>query len=280
QQSPHLTIQDFNGGERDDFDGILDLYYGQYEGDSFTIWFGRNQFPFWRQNELFWDDDVTITGSSLSVGSSADGNVEFITGAFYLPDGGWDLNGQLYAGQAVYRNSFGDLKLTAGTGIYALRGRDGAENLRNGNGARDYTILGNEIQIQRKVFGMPFQLGADAYINLESYSSASDDPFTARNFDEDFGYVLSATVQPGKLTAGYYYSYLETLAVNASYAEDDFVRWGSDGQTDSSDLRGHEIRLGYQATKKLNILGRLYLVDAITSEQDGMRFRVDFNYRF
>ncbi|MEM1294501.1 MAG: putative porin, partial [Verrucomicrobiota bacterium] len=30
QQSPHLTIQDFNGGERDDFDGILDLYYGQY----------------------------------------------------------------------------------------------------------------------------------------------------------------------------------------------------------------------------------------------------------
>jgi hypothetical protein len=35
-----------------------------------------------------------------------------------------------------------------------------------------------------------------------------------------------------------------------------------------------------QLSKKINILARLYLVDAITSIQDGKRFRIDFNYAF
>ena len=30
----------------------------------------------------------------------------------------------------------------------------------------------------------------------------------------------------------------------------------------------------------MNIMARLYLVEAITSDQDGIRFRVDFNYKF
>jgi hypothetical protein len=79
---------------------------------------------------------------------------------------------------------------------------------------------------------------------------------------------------------GYYYAHVETFSVNASYAQDDWFRFGSGPQTDSSDYEGHEIRAGYAISKYINLLARLYFVDAITTEQDGNRFRLDLNWRF
>lgn len=285
QQSPHLTIHDFDGGDRNDFSGILDKYYVQYASEGITFWGGRNGFPFWKQNELFWDDDVTVTGAAVSVTPAwMDESLTGTIGAFYLPDGGWELNGRMYAGQAKYTKEFGGVTLTAAEGFYLLDGEEGASHLRNGNGARDYAILGSQVELAAELFGVPVAVGADVYHNLKDYSATSADPFTAANADEDFGYVLSARFgklsEPGDFQFGYYYVWLETFAVNASYAEDDWERWGSATQTDSSDLHGHEFRLTYQAAKKLEVMARLYAVDAITSEQDGMRFRLDFNYKF
>ncbi|MCB1231195.1 MAG: putative porin [Verrucomicrobiae bacterium] len=285
QQSPHLTIHDFNDGDRNDFSGILDKYYFQYAENGVTFWGGRNGFPFWKQNELFWDDDATITGAALSV--VPDGWDEAVTatvGAFYLPDGGWELNGQMYAGQVKYTRSFGELKLTAAEGFYFIDGSSGASHLRNGNGGRDYAILGNQVELQHDIFGIPVAVGADVYCNFKNYSGTSPNAFTAANADEDMGYVFSTKFgslkDPGDFQFGYYYAWLETFSVNASYAQDDWVRWGSATQTDSSDLKGHEFRLTYRAAKQLDIMARLYAVDAITSQQDGMRFRIDFNYKF
>ena len=285
QQSPHLTIHDFDGGDRNDFSGILDKYYVQYAKDGVSVWGGRNGFPFWKQNELFWDDDVTVTGAALSVTPSIwDESLTGTMGAFYLPDGGWELNGQMYAGQVKFVREIGGATLTLAEGFYFLDGERGASHLRNGNGARDYAILGSQAELKGKVLGVPVALGADVYQNFKNYSALSNDPFTAANSEEDFGYVLSARFgelsAPGDFQFGYYYAWLETFAVNGSYAEDDWERWGSATQTDSSDLHGHEFRLTYRAAKKLDIMARLYAVDAITSQQDGMRFRLDFNYKF
>jgi len=234
---------------------------------------------------MFWDDDATLTGVAISASSDwMNGELTGTAGAFYLPDGGWDLNGRLFAGQAKYSRKFGGFKLTAAEGFYFIDGSDGAALLRNGNGARDYAILGNQIALEHDLFGVPFSIGADAYYNFKNYSENSSNAFTAANADENFGYVFSANLgelaEPGDLKFTYAYAYLETLSVNASYAQDDWVRWGSSAQTDSSDLRGHEFRVTYKATQQLDIMARLYAVDAITSEQDGMRFRVDFNYKF
>jgi hypothetical protein len=38
--------------------------------------------------------------------------------------------------------------------------------------------------------------------------------------------------------------------------------------------------VGYAFSKTLNVMARLYLVEAITTEQDGSRFRLDLNWRF
>ena len=285
QQSPHLTFYDFDGGDNDEFDGIFDKYYVRYQDDGLAFWAGRNGFPFWKQNELFWDDDVTITGAALTLTpEDLDGVLTTTVGAFYLPDGGWGLNGQLYAGQITYSRSVGGFDLTAADGIYYLNGNEGAEHLRNGNGARDYAIVGSQWQAGREVFSLPMAFGVDFYYNLKNYPEKSGDAFTAAHSDDTFGSVLSLNIgelkRPGDLQFGYYYAWLETLAVNGSYAEDDWERWGSATQTDSSDLRGHEFRLAYRLMKNLDLMARLYAVDAITSPQDGMRFRLDFNYKF
>ena len=82
------------------------------------------------------------------------------------------------------------------------------------------------------------------------------------------------SVQVGQLKkrhdwlVGYYYSHIETFAVNASYAQDDWIRFGSGVQTDSSNFEGHEIRLGYALSSHINVLARLYLVEAITTARD------------
>lgn len=205
-------------------------------------------------------------------------------GAFFLPDGGWELNGQMFAGQVKYQKEWEGLKLTAAEGFYYLNGEEDASHLLNGNGERDYAILASQMELAGSLAGVPVSLGADRYHNIESYSAGAENTFTAENAAEDFGYVLSARVgklsDPGDLQFGYYYAWLETFSVNGSYAQDDWVRWGSATQTASSDMKGHEFRLTYRAAKKLDIMARLYAVDAITSRQDDMRFRIDFNYQF
>jgi hypothetical protein len=109
-------------------------------------------------------------------------------------------------------------------------------------------------------------------------------PFPPADDDETFGYVLSATIGQLKKQhdwlVGYYYAHIETFAVNAAYAQDDWVRFGTGPQTHSSDFKGHEIRAAYAVSKNINLMARLYLVDAITTVQDGNRFRLDLNWRF
>ena len=74
--------------------------------------------------------------------------------------------------------------------------------------------------------------------------------------------------------------HLETLAVNNSYAQDDWVRWGSSTQARASTLRGHELRFGWALDPKINVLVRAYVAHALTTVEDGKRVRVDFNYAF
>ena len=54
-------------------------------------------------------------------------------------------------------------------------------------------------------------------------------------------------------------------------AQDDWVRWGSATQTDGSDAAGHEFRASYMVTPRLNLVARLFVVEAITSVQDDFR---------
>jgi hypothetical protein len=287
QQSPHLTFV-ADDDVRDDLDFVVDKYFIQFKEGGFSGWGGRNTSPFWYQNDLFWSEDVTPTGLAGSYGMKVgEGNVAFTGGAFYLPDGGYDLNGQMLAGQVKYTLPVKPSQFILAAGLHYMHGESGANNLLNRNGERDYLIgvASGQWSIPVKaVKGMPFTVGADLFYNFEDYSAADVAPFPASDDEEVLGYVFSATL--GRLSqkhdwlVGYYYSHIETFSVNASYAQDDWVRFGNGPQTDGSDIEGHEIRLGYAVSKFINLVARLYLVEAITTVQDGNRFRLDLNWRF
>ena len=230
---------------------------------------------------------MTPFGAAVSTElGAADGfGVRLNAGFFAMPDGGLEFHGgELGAGQLVFTSAGDDVTVTLAGGAFLFRGEDGAQNLRRGNGARDYSIVVGNAQAKLVHAGRPLRFGFDWMWNVEDYAAADPDPFTAANRDETYGVV--ASVNYGRLRerhdwlCGYDYARIEALAVNASYAQDDWVRWGSATQTDASDLTGHEVRLGYVPWRNTNLLARLYLVDAVTSEQDGKRLRLDFNWRF
>ena len=45
-------------------------------------------------------------------------------------------------------------------------------------------------------------------------------------------------------------------------------------------MEGSELRFAYALEKNMNLVARLYLVEAITTGEDGSRFRLDLNYTF
>ena len=285
QQSPHLTFVT-DDGERDDLDFVLDRYFVQFKHGAFTGWGGRNTSPFWQQNELFWDEDVTPTGVAGTYDARlGEGTLSGIAGGFYLPDGGYDLNGQMLAGQVKFALPIKPSQFIVAAGLHFMNGEEGANNLLNRNGERDYLIGVGSAQWSVPLGKIPLTLGADVFNNFMDYDAADAAGYSpAADPDDTLGYVLSATVgqlkQRHDWLLGYYYAHIETFAVNASYAQDDWIRFGNGPQTASSDFKGHEIRLAYTVSKNINVMARLYLVDAISSVQDGRRFRLDLNWRF
>lgn len=192
-----------------------------------------------------------------------------------------NFSGNLAAGQLAWSHEFDSFELSAATGLFAFdadRGDPDAARLLSGNGFRDYMIWNSGARLKTTLGGRALALGVDVFHNGEDYPAA--EPARA----EDTGYVLSAaygnTDKPGQWLAGYYYARVEELSVNNSFAQDDWVRWGSATQTRASNFKGHELRFGLGLPWQLNLVARLYLVEAITTVEDGNRFRVDVNFRF
>jgi hypothetical protein len=284
QQSPHLTFVS-DDDVREDLDFVFDRYFVQFKHGPFTSWAGRNTTPFWQQNELFWDEDVTPTGVAGSYDARLGaGTLTATAGGFYLPDGGYDLNGNMVSGQLKYTLPIKPSQFTLAAGLHYLNGDSADNNLLNRNGQRDYFIGVASAQWSIPVKGIPLTLGADVFNNFKDYDAGEVAPFPVADRDETLGYVFSAQVgqlkQKHDWLVAYYYAHIETFAVNASYAQDDWVRFGNGMQTDSSDFKGHEVRLAYALSKNVNLMARLFLVDAITTVQDGNRFRLDLNCRF
>lgn len=290
QQSPHVTLVDFSTNGVGRQDALVDKAFIKSKFGKTTGWIGRNGFPFWKQNELFWDDDATILGAAAVYKGYelGGGKLGLRVGAFALPDGMRAFQGDLLGAQVTYDTSIADTKLTAAGGYYHMGGAEKpAVWLNNNNGNRDYDIMMVSVRAQHDFFGLPFSLGVDGMHNFQDYSASDVNTFTATHEGEVDGVDVQLRIgkmkKQGDWLVGYSYAWIETFAVNASYAQDDWMRWGSADQTDASDFKGSEFRVGYMIMDKINALARLYIVDAIStskSGQDGTRFRFDINMKF
>ncbi len=281
-QSPHVTVLDFDNNDTGSADFSFDRWYLEARGDHTWGWAGRNGFPFWKQNEFFWDDDVTPVGLA---GGWTSGGLSVRAAEFGLPVGMKDFAGSLSALQVVWEQPAAGCAWTVAAGYYHF-GADpedpDAVRLRHGNGLRDYSVGLLSAQARLRAADRPLKLGLDLLHNSENYGPGDSFAFARRGATD--GWIGSVqwgqARQAGEWALGYWYASIEALAVNASYAQDDWVRWGSATETDSSDLRGHELRFVYGLGSAGSLTARLYLVEAISSIQDGKRFRVDYNFRF
>jgi len=297
QQSGHITIADFNGNDRGASDVNLDKWFTQVNWKSLSIWGGRNNIPWWKQDELFWDDDVTPRGAGLSYNTDLlGGKLTYNAGVYDMPAGLQNYTGDAWSSQLVYDRDAGDIGYTLSAGLVRIEadaeeGDYASRTLLQGNAFRDYKVWQASVQLRPNWFPKKFLIGANYMHNAEDYSADDPDPFTAFNKDNTDGYVVQAvygsTKERGDWLVGAYYSYIELLAIHNSYAQDDWVRWGSSNQTTSSNFKGSEFRFGMGLGWNANIIARLFLVRAIDKElptderrQTGKRFRVDLNWKF
>lgn len=287
QQSPHLTVIESGWDVKGDF--FLDTASIKYSPNDFWLKVGRDELPFWKQNEIMWDDDVYLDGGAFGYKHSLadDVSLSLNGGYFLLPDGDDNFSAsersQLTAVQIVYKNKIGEGDFTNASGYLYVNDENSVVNSTNQN--QDYRIWNINFQYNLNVADIPLSLGADYMRNFENY------PSSLFNRGERNGYVLQAEL--GKLKEkrdwllGYYYARIEKYAVAFNFAQDDWVRWGSSTQARSSNLKGHEIRLAYAFARNFNVVLRTYLVDAIKTEsatssakEDGNRIRLDFNFKF
>jgi hypothetical protein len=301
QQSSHITIVNYDesdGDTRDtgSADFNFDRWYVKAQKNEIWGWIGRKEIPFWKQNELFWDDDITVVGVAGGWNTSAGKNGAFTVHAGYFspPAGMRAFVGALGLGQLVYDRKVGEhggLTVAPGLLRFVSDPEDpDTEILLDGNGTRDYTLWVLSLQGRLRAAGLPLRLGLDLVTNSEDYpdvdpmNPGSDEQFTFDNRNETDGYVTSMSFgdlkEKGHWLAAYYYARIETLAVHNSYSEDDWVRWGTATQTRASNMKGHEFRFGYRFGKRSDVVARLYGAEAITTIEDGKRFRVDINHTF
>lgn len=315
QQSPHLTVHEFDSGDlvaQDLREGEIGLDLAYFErrleaaGRGSAVSLGRVALPFWKQNELIWDDDVTVTGVGwrTDFGSGQGGAVhgsgehggrgpgwQLRAGYFALPAGLDQISGRL----ATLQGAVSTAAWTLALGALALDADpsdpDGAR-LLDGNGSRDYRLLVASGQLRRRLAGRPLVLGLDAVVNLERLAATSADPFTARHADDTEGLVLSAGWGSAgwgragrRWQLGATWARIEALAVAASYAGDDWHRWGTPTQTRSSHFVGYELRAVRALSPRARLVVRYFdvrglAVDGFEGRDDARRLRVDWDWRF
>lgn len=282
QQSPHITLWQDEGNRGNQSDINLDRLYLKWQPDDrSTSIVGRDSLAIWKPNELLWDDDVWVDGVSFAHARQGNpGTHSFKAGAALLSDG--DANhtfgerSHVAFGQFVHAPKLPQGKLTVAEGVLLIHDRNGVANAVNDD--IDLVISYTNIQFSHDAAGAAaYSVGLDLMFNFRDGPSG-DHP------DDRFGFDLYATLgrfkNRGDWRIGYTFARIEKWAVPRFMAQDDWFRFGTATQTRSSDYRGHEFSAGCVITDRFNILARYFLVDALTTVENGRRFRVDFNVPF
>jgi len=284
QQSPHVTF----GNEFEASSLSIDKAFLKYKKKSFWLWGGKNSFPFWRQNELFWDDDVNPEGIALGKTIKLPNKnlkLKTVTGYFVPDNTGQIGNSKAYllAAQLNLINLNKQFSYTLSSGLFLFRNLPNTPD-RTNTFLLDYSIFTTDLQFKFK--NKPFSFGVGYYRNLENYeknrniNTVFKNQKTAYVFNINYG----KSKKRGDILIGYYYASIAKYAVVDYFAQDDWVRWGTNNYTQSSNFRGSELRFKYTFGTNYNLVLRSYFVKGIktttTILESGNRVRLDFNIKF
>ena len=291
QQDPQLTLGDTDG----EFGTLplgLEKIYLRGEFNDFVFWLGKNTFPFKKQNELFWSDNVYPEGVSLSktfrIGSDFLTSLKLTAGHFIIAHGGTSMgHDNFFQGYQIHARMLGQ-KLDLFPSIYLFRNTpnipDGFETF-----TFDYTLA--HLGIQYKVFDKPYvKLGIDLYQNLENYQA--NDSIPARFKNERSGWTAGLTLgkfeEKGDWRATLTYNYQEQFSAVDFMAQNDWARWdySSFGSPDGrlTNFRGVELVGKYMINTNLTLTVKYYKLHQIMSYgnflETGDRIRFDIDIGF
>jgi len=284
QQSPHVSF----GNEFESSSVSIDKVYLKYKKNSFWAWAGKNSFPFWKQNELFWDDDVNPEGVALGANFKLnDSGMKLTTSTgYFIPNNSAQLRGDQARSFGVQLNLINNSENNSyvlSSGLFSFNDLPNTPD-NTATFVMDYTIWNASLKF--KFNKMPLSFGFDYLNNLEDYAKNTN--ISPVFVNETDGYVVNMTYgnskKKGDVQIGYYYSSIGKYAVVDYFAQDDWVCWGNTNFTRSSNFKGSEIRLKYTIGPKFNVVLRSYFVEAIktigTTLESGNRLRLDFNIKF
>jgi hypothetical protein len=281
QQSPHITIWQDEGDEGDQNDITLDRAYLRWKVSQNTqVTGGRTGLIGWRPNEMFWDDDVYVDGVGISHAFGDDAKWKLNFQVALLPDGdasqSFSERSPMAALQLHREFMCCDNPLTLAQTFLYIDDNSDEVNAVNDDMDSLFSYTNAQYTINKST-SVPVKFGADIMFNLQ-HGPEADNP------DDRFGFDVYVSAgryrDPGEWTVGYTFARLERWSVPRFLAQDDWVRWGSATQTRSSDFYGHEVHAGYVLADNVKLLGRLFVAEAITSQEDGVRFRFDINFSF
>ncbi|MDG1101744.1 MAG: hypothetical protein P8H42_06690 [Saprospiraceae bacterium] len=290
QQDPQLTI----GKGFEEF-GTLPLGFEKifFQGihGGLKYWLGKNSYSFEKNNELFWSDNVFPEGvfleHNLKLSNLIFENI-ILRGSHYI----LSSNGKSFFKDAYFQGIqssiiFKDERFKMFPGIYNLRN---IPNIPDGNHSfeLDYSIIhiGAKLKaLKSKNLFVDF----DFYQNIEDYRSNENisDAFSEEKTGYSIGIQFGSFKHTKDLKFKITYAKLEKYAALDYMAQNDWARWdysafnSPDGRL--TNFKGIEIVIGYNITKKINVIAKYYNIKQIipTGEfkETGQRIRFDLNVK-
>ena len=291
QQDPQLTL----GQGFKEFSVIpigFEKLFFKYKDKGYTFWVGKNTYPFKKQNELFWSDNVYPEGLFASkkwnISSGFLDNISLNAGHFVIISNGGGLDSDSYFQGLQMHSSHWNNRVEIFPSVYLFRNID---NIPDGarTSTLDYSIfhIGSKIQLLNQP-SISFEV--DYYNNFEKLHA--NDSIPANLVDENEGYSLALGIGKLKQKGDWYfkatYAYLERYAAVDFLTQNDWARWdySSYGSPDGrlTNLKGYEIVVAYCINPKLVLKAKYYWVEQLIPYgaflENGQRLRLDIDIGF
>ena len=258
----------------------------------FTGWIGKNTFPFEKQNELFWSDNVYPEGVFISAKYNSDSklfqSLKLSMGHFIIGTGGASFNQDRYFQGIQLLSKHWKNRLKIFPSFYYFKK---IPNIPDGNETYNLNYSIVHIGTKVKIIENPsVSVGVDLYNNVENLSKNDSIPQNLQ--DQNKGIVMAFSIgdfkKKGDWTIQAYYTYLERYAAVDFLAQNDWVRWDYSDQGSPAgrltNFKGIEFRAGYVINKNFRINLRYFVVDQIISygvaNETGNRVRLDLDIGF
>ncbi len=288
QQDAHLTLGDQFGSVPIAFEKL----YASFNYNWLSAWIGKNTFPFEKQNELFWSDNVFPEGVSLSGKFKFENDflqsLKINTGHFIFASSGTSLGKDSYFEGIQLVSSHWQNRVKFFPAFYYFKNMpnipDGGDTFNI-----DYSIvhLGTKVDILKNP---KLTAGFDYYQNIEDYKHNDSIPKQLQS--QKTAYAANASIgkldKKGDWKLQLTYTYLQRFAAVDYLVQNDWARWDYSSQNSPdgrlTNFKGLEVMAGYTLAENMDLRMRFFTVEQLVpygiAKENGNRIRLDFNIGF